>query len=65
MPNYTTVEVDSSVSNLCDFAALKNINYKLLKKFNPWLRSNTLKNPSNKTYLIKIPSDSSLIFLEN
>ena len=65
MPNYTTVEVDSSVSNLFDFAALKNINYKLLKKFNPWLRSNTLKNPSNKTYLIKIPSDSSLIFLEN
>tara|TARA_B100002052_G_scaffold43020_1_gene35406 strand:- start:8459 stop:9403 length:945 start_codon:yes stop_codon:yes gene_type:complete len=65
MPNYTTVEVDSSVSNLYDFAALKNINYKLLKKFNPWLRSNTLKNPSNKTYLIKIPSDSSLIFLEN
>ncbi len=64
MPNYSTIEIDSSITNLYDFADSQNINYKLLKKSNPWLRSSSLKNTSNKTYFIKIPIDSSLIFLE-
>jgi len=64
MPNYSTIEIDSSITNLYDFADSQNINYKLLKKSNPWLRSSSLKNNSNKTYFIKIPTDSSLIFLE-
>ena len=64
MPNYLTIEIDSSITSLHDFADSQNINYKLLKKSNPWLRSSSLKNTSNKTYLIKIPTDSSLIFLD-
>ncbi len=64
MPNYLTIEIDSSITSLHDFADSQNINYKLLKKSNPWLRSSSLKNTSNKTYLIKIPTDSNLIFLE-
>ena len=64
MPNYLIIEIDSSITNLYDFADSQNINYKLLKKSNPWLRSSSLKNTFNKTYKIKIPSDSSLIFLK-
>ncbi len=52
---FTTVMVDSSVSNLVDFAGANNITFKTLKLFNPWLRQNTLTNPSRKEYFIKIP----------
>jgi len=49
------VTIDSSVEQFADFAKQFNINYKLLKTFNPWLRDNYLDNPDNKTYQIKIP----------
>jgi len=49
------VEVKTSVQNLADFSKEHNINYKILKLFNPWLRENYLKNDSGKTYEIKIP----------
>lgn len=50
-----TVEVDTSINNLSEFAKSKNINYKILKHFNPWLRQNTLTVKSGKTYQIKLP----------
>ncbi len=49
------VKVDTSISNLVDFAILQGIDYKTLKDFNPWLRSNSLYNKSAKTYEISIP----------
>lgn len=49
------VKVDSSISNLAEFAGRYSINYKILKFFNPWLRENYLTNAAGKTYLIKIP----------
>jgi hypothetical protein len=49
------VKVDSSITNFADFAKDNNINYKILKLFNPWLRENYLTNSSGKTYHIKIP----------
>jgi len=49
------VEVKGSVSDLAAFAISKGINYKILKMFNPWLRDTFLKNPSKKTYTLKIP----------
>ena len=51
---YKIVEVDSSISNLVNFALQQGTNYKLLKKLNPWLISNKLDNPNHKTYKIKI-----------
>lgn len=51
----TNVEVKSSVADLASFAINKGINYKILKMFNPWLRDSMLKNPSRKTYILKIP----------
>jgi len=53
IPTYT-VSVDSSVTSFADFAKTFDINYKLLKYFNPWLRDSFLKNPHGKTYQIKI-----------
>ncbi len=49
------VEVKSSIADLAAFAIDKGINYKILKMFNPWLRDTFLKNPTKKTYTLKIP----------
>lgn len=49
------VEVKGSVADLAAFAISKGINYKILKMFNPWLRDTFLKNPTKKTYTLKIP----------
>lgn len=49
------VKVTGSVNSFTDFARANNVNYKLLKQFNPWLRQPDLKNPKGKTYTIKIP----------
>jgi hypothetical protein len=50
-----TVEVKRSVTDWATFAIDNGINYKILKTFNPWLRETYLKNPTMKTYKIKIP----------
>jgi hypothetical protein len=49
------IEVDTTISNLADFANLYQINYKILKLHNPWLRQAYLPNKSRKKYTIKIP----------
>ncbi len=51
---YNTFMVDSSITNMADFAIAKKTNYKMLKLLNPWLRSNALPNRSKKKYAIKI-----------
>jgi len=52
------VVVKKEIKDLASFAVEQGINYKILKIFNPWLRDNTLPNPSNKTYYIEIPEDN-------
>ena len=52
---YKTVIVDKSVDSWADFALEQGINYKLLKVFNPWLRSKSLKVRKGEIYEIKIP----------
>ena len=61
MPVYKNIEVDSTIANLSDFARSHSINYKLLKEFNPWLRSSSLPDKSRKKYILKIPIDTSLM----
>lgn len=55
------VQVDSSVTNFADFAFEYKLSYKTLKIFNPWLRDDHLTNSKKKTYLIKIPQDTSIV----
>lgn len=54
VPTYT-VKVDTAVTDFPDFAKKMGVNYKILKRYNPWLRDTYLKNASGKTYYIKLP----------
>lgn len=50
------VEVDVPVTNFAEFAKQYEINYKILKRHNPWLREPNLNNNSRKKYIIEIPN---------
>lgn len=50
-----TIEVDTSIASLIDFAIEQNSNYRILKEFNPWLISTSLTNVNRKKYLIQLP----------
>ncbi len=52
---FRTFVVTQSIDNLAAFAAKQGISYKLLKVFNPWLRSNRLLISGNETYEVKLP----------
>jgi len=70
IPTYA-VTIDSSITNLPVFAKTLKINYRILKDFNPWLRSDKLTNTSKKPYVLLIPQkgfenfDSLLDEIEN
>lgn len=49
------VEVDKPIDDLAAFALEYEINYKILKIHNPWLRETKLNNRSGKKYQIEIP----------
>ena len=49
------ISVDTPIVNLSKFAKKLNINYKILKIHNSWLRQNHLNNRSRKKYNIEIP----------
>lgn len=49
------VIINQAVPSWTDFAKRHQISYKILKKFNPWLRKSDLKNRKKKTYEILIP----------
>jgi hypothetical protein len=53
----TSELVDYEVDDLAAFAKARNINYKILKIHNPWLRESNLNNKSKKAYQIDIPKD--------
>lgn len=54
VPDYA-ITVDSPITNLANFAKSHEINYKILKRHNPWLRQAHLNNASRKVYQIAIP----------
>ena len=51
-----TVTVTESIPDLIQFAYEQGTNYKMLKYFNPWLRSNSLTISAGNSYEIKIPT---------
>jgi len=55
LPPLYQVLLDSSVTNFADYADSLNINYKILKEYNPWLRKAELKNESDFAYFIAVP----------
>lgn len=54
------VKVSGEVKSWADFAHEQGISYKILKRFNPWLRKTELRNPHHKTYEISIPVKTEL-----
>ena len=53
--DYENVKITQSVKSWSDFALEHGITYKLLKVFNPWLRSNSLTVNKGEIYTVKIP----------
>ena len=51
-------KVDADITNLVNFAKSKNSTYRILKEFNPWLRTDQLKVSSGKTYVIELPDNA-------
>lgn len=51
------VSVDTTVTDLVNFAERYGLNYKILKIHNPWLREPHLNNKSRKQYFIEIPKE--------
>lgn len=51
-----TIEVTESIDDLVKFAQDQGINYKILKKHNPWLRRKSLAVRKGRTYTIAIPA---------
>jgi hypothetical protein len=54
-PQTYSVVVDTTISNLAAFADKNNVNYKILKIFNPWMRQSYLPNKSGRKYKILFP----------
>ena len=54
IPTYK-LKVDTSVADFAAFAKGIDLNYKILKVHNPWLRDSYLNNKSGKTYYLDIP----------
>ena len=64
-PQVKQIMVDSTIDNLYSFAKDHNINYKILKKYNPWLRISKLPDESRRVYYIDIPIKSDELIFED
>lgn len=49
------IQVDTTITNLADFAIKQGVNYKTLKIYNPWLRDTKLDNKLKKQYELELP----------
>jgi membrane-bound lytic murein transglycosylase D len=57
--NYTTITIDTSISDLAAFAQQMGTNYKMLKYYNPWLQRSGLTVRRGESYVIRLPATSS------
>jgi hypothetical protein len=53
--DYYKLLVDYQIDDLAKFAHENGTTYRMLKVYNPWMRTNKLPNKSKKKYLVKIP----------
>ena len=52
---YKTITVTETIENLSQFAIEQGTNLKMLKYYNPWLRSDKLTISEGNSYIIKLP----------
>jgi membrane-bound lytic murein transglycosylase D len=61
IPTYT-VNVDTAISSLPDFALKMKANYRILREFNPWIKRYNLPNRSGRTYTFILPKEGFLSY---
>ncbi len=54
--NYTIVEINEMDIEWSDFAKKHGTNYRQLRILNPWIRSYSYANKTQKTYSVKVPN---------
>lgn len=54
----TKVKIDTTIKSLPSFAESHGLNYKLLKYFNPWIRTDELKVGANESFTLSLPHES-------
>jgi membrane-bound lytic murein transglycosylase D len=64
LPTYP-IKIDSSITDLADFAIKEGTTYKILKLLNPWLRKNSLVNTNKKNYRILLLKKGAKIYSED
>ncbi|HYV94540.1 MAG TPA: lytic transglycosylase domain-containing protein [Chitinophagales bacterium] len=52
---YKTITVDSSITDLADFAKANGTSYKTLRELNPWIMAYSLTNKEKRVYELKLP----------
>ncbi len=55
LDKFGVLEVDTTIANLGNFAKKYGTSYRMLKVYNPWLRSSKLTNSKRKKYDIRVP----------
>ena len=58
LDDYAVVETDETIANLGDFAKKYGTTYRMLKVYNPWLRTGKLTNSRKKMYEIRLPKNN-------
>lgn len=51
------LKIDTTITNLVDFAHVNGITYNTLRVYNPWINDYSLTNRSGKTYVFLIPEE--------
>ena len=61
LPETKEIKISESNIDLYNYAQDIGLNYKILKQYNPWLRSDKITNKKNNTYILHIPVRSEKI----
>ena len=59
---YKEITVTTPIASLSDFAKQQGITYAQLRDANPWLREQSLKNRTGKTYVLQIPTQEGMYY---
>lgn len=57
---YTEKTVTTGIDSLSEYARRQGVTYAQLRDANPWLREQSLKNKSGKTYVMQIPTQAGM-----
>ncbi len=52
-----TINVNKSIADLAEWAISQKVTYKIVKEYNPWLRTKKLTVKQGKNYIITLPKD--------